>query len=165
MQRHSTSYPQAVLFLDTQTQGCISFEQLGSRLKVRWIISAAKLCLAIITGPPHRKWQAKSQNVLGRNHGSDLCNPDSLPSQAQGAPKAEKQNQNNGSAGCISSSSTSTPEPQAGSSQSEQHTGHTRCQVALGHSNRRLWTKQILCFALVRQNFKTNLKLLLFLMM
>lgn len=125
MQRHSTSYPQAVLFLDTQTQGCISFEQLGSRLKVRWIISAAKLCLAIITGPPHRKWQAKSQNVLGRSHGSDLCNPDSLPSQAQGAPKAEKQNQNNGSAGCISSSSTSTPEPQAGSSQSEQHTGHS----------------------------------------
>lgn len=49
MQRHPTSHPQAVLFLDVQTQGCLSFEQFGSRLKVRWIISAAKLGLAIIT--------------------------------------------------------------------------------------------------------------------
>lgn len=71
MQRHSTSYPQALIFLDIQTQGCLSFEQFGYRLKVRWIISAAKLSLAIITGTPHRKWQARSQNVLRRNHGTD----------------------------------------------------------------------------------------------
>lgn len=146
MQRHPTSHPQAVLFLDIQTQGCLSFEQFGSRLKVRWIISAAKLGLAIITENDRQRAKMFSGETLALIRFLILEQPvqPGLLSQpgTRGFSNRQTKPEQRGSA-----APPALQRPEQGAARAAQRAQQPRPPLPRGSvpSNRTPWTKQIVC--------------------